>query len=167
MKALLLLALVLIACETPQPPNCPGTKVATFRFLSVDGATTCPFYADGGVPQSSEFNAILAWDPAGTAAALCVQRPFADPALGTHTGDQVVVTSTTVGPAPSSCDTSCKVTIVEEVNGQVLPGGVAEPTNFEGTLKDSFSGSTPDGGTSCGCGLPCEVTYSIDGGVVQ
>jgi hypothetical protein len=164
LKALLLLALALIACETPQPPDCPGTRVAAFHFSRADGGSSCAFYADGGPPQSSDFTAVLAWDPSGTQAALCVQRPYASPALGTHTGDQVAVTSSSEGITPTSCESSCTVTVVEEVSGEVKPGGGAEPTSFVGTLKDRLSGS---GGTSCGCGLPCEVTYPLDGGVVQ
>ncbi len=169
MRAFLLVALALAACETPEPPPCPGTKVATFNFKPVDAAVDagvgpeCTF-GDAGAPKSSAFIATVAWDPNGTAAAVCIQRPYADPYLGTHDGGQVTVQSTSTLDTLVGCDPGCAVTIQEVLDGGIEPPDGGTPTGFSGTLQSTLSGVLADGGaSSCSCGLPCSVTYPLVG----
>jgi hypothetical protein len=159
LRAFLLIAVALAACETPQPPPCPGTKVASFDFTATDAGTSCAF--DGGPPPDSAFSATLAWDPDGTAAAICVQLPYAAPDLGTHAGDQVTVGSSSGGNTVSGCDSDCVVTISEVVDGGVTRDDGGRPTGFSGTLRNDLTGASPDGGTSCSCGLPCWVIWQL------
>ncbi len=132
--------------------------MATFQFESTDAGTTCAF--DGG---TLAFSAALAWDPNGTAAALCIQLPYAAPALGTHVGDQVTVGSTSDGNTVSGCGSDCAVTVREVLDGGVTRDDGGKPTKFSGTLQDDLTGASADGGTSCNCGLPCSVTWTIEG----
>ncbi len=162
MRAFLLLAVAMAACESDRPPPCPGSPVATFSLATalVDGGSSCA--PDAGLSPGSSFTAILAWDPVdGGAAALCIQRPDAQPHLGTHQGDQVQVQHTTsdITIPGCSCPDGGTMTILEVIDGGVLRGDGGMPVGFSGIVQDHVSAAS-----DCGCGLPCTVSYTLDGG---
>jgi len=167
-RSILLAGLALAGCEVysvPSPPTCPGTKVGGFvlALKYSDAGSTCP--PNVGVNPSIQASATLSWQPDG-GAAICLDRSHAVPFLGTHTGDHVLVSNVDPDAPVSGC--TCLVSVVTEIEGDVVrdtDGGFADFTaRWRDTLAPSDGGAvTPDGGV-CGCGLPCQIQYTPDGG---
>jgi hypothetical protein len=179
-----LAALLLAGCEVysgPKPAGCPGAKVATFNFtacIAVGGLTdggpscdgggsTCPFGppAGGAVLNPASFTASLYWDPGGSAAALCIDQPHAEPHLGTHDGDAFDASYLDVGALVTVDGGSCAVNVLETISGEVLRSDGGAVTGLVGELRNDVSlagGESPDGGTA-DCGLPCTIRYRLDG----
>ncbi len=174
----LVVAACLAACQPTRPRECPGTRVASFHFHATVNlaSSTCPFR--GGVrpagsaqvssqPTSLDFGGTLAWDPAGTEAALCLDRPLSVPHLGSHAGDHVVVQVAFDDVEISPC--SCPTHVVESVEGDVTRDAQGAPAGFRGTLRNDVTptqSTLADGGApgDCYCGPPCEIRYDLDGG---
>lgn len=162
-------ALALAGCtvySSPKPVQCGGTKVATLRFSGPITATTCPFATNSGVVHDPVgFTGEVYWDPAGTAAAICIPEPHAEPHIGTHTGYSLSVTNVNIGPVIPGCSTSCLVENTETIAGTLQFQG-AEATGFTGTLTNTVRPSplvAPPTPGDCGCGLPCVITYDLAG----
>jgi len=161
------LAACLAGCQPTRPQECPGTKVASFRFTAEMSAadSTCPFSASQPTPLT--FGGTLSWDPAGGDAALCLDRPRSIPHLGSHAGDHVAVQVGFDGVEISQC--SCPAQLVESVEGDVTRDTQGGVVGFRGTLRNQVTPSQPtlvDGGApgDCYCGPPCEIRYALDGG---
>jgi hypothetical protein len=113
--------------------------------------------------------ATLAFQPDG-GAAICLSRPHAVSFQGARTGDHVLVSN--VDPAAPINVCTCLVVVVNEIEGDVVrdaDGGFVSFTSSRwlSTLSAPDGGAgypaTQDGGV-CGCGLPCQVLYTPDGG---
>jgi len=172
----MLLAAGLLGCEvyssSPAEP-CPGDLVARLSLATppdggpAQAGSTCPFAGDPNqVLQSLVFTAEIRVSADG-GAALCRATPHARQWLGTFQADRLDVSVTDVGGGTPSC--SCALTVLERVAGDLhRDGGV--PVAFAGELTDSVSptdlalldGGSADGGV-CGCSLPCEVRYGLQG----
>lgn len=162
----LLLALVAMAalagCEsTARPAACPGTAVATLKFvgtLDTDGGT-CQAVPDGGI----SFTGTVAYDSSGVAY-LCPDRAEATPLAGQLTGDHLTLAANPVAVTLDAC--GCPLTVTETLVGDVLraDGGAA---GFSGELSDALApadggtGCEPDGGTTCG--VPCTARWQLTG----
>ncbi len=169
-RSILLAGLALAGCEVysvPAPVECPGTTVGRFTLALqyADAGSTCP-----PVVANTAFSvtATLTWQPDG-GAAICLDRPHAVPFLGTHTGDDVLVGN--LDPAATVPPCTCPVVVVNEIDGHVVrnaDGGFADfASRWRSTLAPPDGGATDagqDGGGICGCGLPCQVLYTADGG---
>lgn len=166
MRAVLLaLAASLAACQPTRPRECPGTKVASLRFHSrmEVPASTCPF--SSAQPTPVDFGGTLTWDPAGSDAALCLDRPRSLPHVGSHSGDRVLVQLDFDDVVISPC--SCPTRVVEIVEGEVVRDAHGEAVGFRGTLRNLIAptqqtllGGGPPG--DCYCGPPCEIRYTLD-----
>jgi hypothetical protein len=185
-ELLSLAALLLAGCEVysgPKPAGCPGTKVATFNFTACiadggvlsdggpvcdGGGSTCPFGppAGGAVLNPASFTASLYWDPGGSAAALCIDQPHAEPHLGTHDGDAFDASYQDVGALVTVDGGSCAVNVLETISGEVVRSDGGAVTGLaHGELRNDVSpadGGLPDGGVT-DCGLPCTIRYQLDG----
>lgn len=167
-RSILLAGLALAGCEVysvPDTVECPGTQVGGFvlALQYSDAGSTCPTR----VPVNPPFQvtATLSWQPDG-GAAICLDRRHAVPFLGTHTGDHVLVSHVDPDAPVSGC--SCLVSVVTEIEGDVVrdaDGGYAGFTSRWRDLLDvgSADAGILDGGV-CGCGLPCQILYTPDGG---
>ena len=156
-------AVGLAACQQTLPAICPGTKVASFTFSVDGGVSSCPFAGS----EQLDFSGTLAWDPDGGAAAFCLDRPRSVPHLGSHVGDHVTAQVDFDGVDISSC--SCLSHVVETLEGDVVRDAQSVPVGFLGVLTDAASPSLqfppgPGVAADCGCGLPCAVSYALDGG---
>jgi hypothetical protein len=159
-RPLLFAGLALAGCEVysvPSAAECAGTKVGSFVLaLSYSGAgSTCPSV---GATSAFQVGATLSWQPDG-GAAICLDRPHAVPFLGTHAGDHVLVSNVDPDSPVSGC--SCLVSVVTQVEGDVVRNADGGFADFTGAWLDALA--APDGG-DCGCGLPCQIQYTPDGG---
>ncbi len=157
---------LLVACDGPRPPACPGDAVATLRFSGQpappSSGDACPFAGDGGVT----FTATVAFS--GESAVLCPARPEAQPLGGAHDGDHVIVGAPATSAYVSSC--ACALDVTEVLEGDVVrSGGMA--VGFTGQLRDVIA-PTGGGGASCEpdggipdagprCGVPCQLTWQV------
>ncbi len=159
---LLAIALALAACREPaRAPECPGETVARLRFSAVrKPGSACTFAAS--LVESPSFGALVAFDRDGSGAALCLETPRAVPHLGTHQGDRLAVGVSFAGVPIAGC--SCAADVAESVEGTLLREGEAA-TGFAGTLTDRVAPAASLGPVAgdCGCGLPCEVAYDLEG----
>lgn len=159
----LALAVGLAACQPTRPALCPGTEVASFHFSVDGGVSSCPFAGN----EVLDFAGTLAWDPAGSDAAFCLDRPQSVPHLGSHVGDHVTAQVDFDAVDISAC--ACLAHVVEILEGDVVRDAQSVPIGFEGELRDEAGPSlqSPPGpgvAADCGCGLPCVVRYALDGG---
>jgi hypothetical protein len=160
-RSILLAGLALAGCEVysvPGLPECPGTKVGGFvlALQYSDAGSTCP--PNVKVNPALRVAATLTSQPDG-GAAICLDRPHAVPLLGTRTGDHVLVRSADPDSPVSGC--TCVVSVVTEIEGDVLRDGDGGFVDFTARWRDALA--APDGGV-CGCGLPCLILYTPDGG---
>jgi hypothetical protein len=168
-SAHLFLAILLAGCQlyaTPPVAACPGSQVGAFSFdlsessdSSDGGASRCPFAYNA----TASFNATLVWDPEGSSAALCAQKPHAVPHTGTHDGDHLTVSVVDEGGIVSTSGCSCPVSVVEVIDGVVLrdDGGLA--VGFDGGMLDQLTLAGGGDGGACSCGLPCQIRYRLTG----
>lgn len=166
-RTILLAGLALAGCEVysvPGPVACPGTKVGGLLLgLSYsDAGSTCP----PSIPVNSDFlvAATLSFQGDG-GAAICLDRSHAIPFLGTHVGDHVVVGNVDPDAPVSGC--TCLVTVAREISGDIVRDADGGFAGFTARWRDSLGvpgdAGAQDGG-ACGCGLPCQVLYTPDGG---
>ena len=159
-----LLAAALLACDSPRPQSCAGDRVGTFHLRG--DVVVVP---DAGCPFASppvDFTATLAFG-SETSARLCVERPDAEPLLGTHDGDHVSLSSDAGAANVPSC--ACAVTVTESVVGDVLRDDGGAAIGFAGELTDRMDPT--DAGASCErdagpgalpqCGVPCAVRWQL------
>ena len=166
--ALLLLPLLAAGCnQEPEGFPCPGSPVATFSFSGTLALVSCAAGAPAaGVnalfPATVEFAGTVTSFSSGTAAALCVARPDAEPLTGTGAADAIDVSLETRGALLSGCNALCAVTVHQQVAGTVQrdPGGA--PSGFTGTLVDEQTQDPAVAGASCApCTTPCRATYAL------
>lgn len=167
-RSILLAGLALAGCEVYSVPDvveCPGTKVGGFvlALKYSDAGSTCP---NVGANPAIQVAATLSRQPDG-GAAICLDRRHAVPFLGTQTGDHVLVRNVDPDAPVSGC--GCPVSVVTEIEGDVVrdaDGGYADFVTAQWRdLLDvgSADAGVQDGGV-CGCGLPCQILYTPDGG---
>jgi hypothetical protein len=167
-RSILLAGLALAGCEVysvPSVGDCPGTKVGAF-VLSLklsDAGSTCP--PPVAANPAIQVGATLSWQPDG-GAAICLDRPHAVPFLGTHVGDHVLVRNVDPDVPVGGC--TCPVSVVTEIEGDVVRSADGGFAGLAATWRDSLDGGTADAGGAdggiCGCGLPCQIVYTPDGG---
>jgi hypothetical protein len=118
------------------------------------------------VPQSVQFQATVATDPAGTGAALCKPDKEATPLVGTRSGDVLDVALTSSGAVLEGCDAGCAVVITEVVHGTLANDSTTGALGFRGYLWDHAVAASPS--AACGaCVLPCDAVYLLAGAAVQ
>jgi hypothetical protein len=174
-RSILLAGLALAGCEVysvPAPAECPGTNVGRFDLAlqyAADAGGSLPACPATAVANTAfAVPATLAFQPDG-GAAICLQRAHAVPFYGAHVGDHVRVSN--VDPAAPVNVCTCLVVVVNEIEGDVVRdadgGFVTFTSRWLSTLTAPDGGAgdagTQDGGV-CGCGLPCQVLYTPDGG---
>jgi len=166
-RSILLAGLALAGCEVysvPDPVECPGTKVGGFvlALQYSDAGSTCP---PVGANPALQGAATLSWQPDG-GAAICLDRRHAVPFLGTHTGDHVLVRN--VDPAAPVSRCSCLVSVVTEIEGDIVRDADGGYADFTARWRDVLDVGSADAGVQdggvCGCGLPCQILYTPDGG---
>ena len=167
-NSILLAGLALAGCEVysvPAPVKCPGTAVGLFTFslAYADAGSTCP----PGVAANTVLGGVtatLTFQEDG-GAAICLDRSHAVPFYGSHAGDHVVVSNFDPAAPVNGC--SCNVPVTNTITGDVVraaDGGFVDfASSWLSVLAAPDGGAAQDGGI-CGCGLPCQVLYTPDGG---
>lgn len=153
--------------------ECPGDEVGELTFSGTRVPAGDPSLAgldpDPSLPDCEAevghpdllppFPGTLSSGPSPQAATLC--RAGARPMFGLRTGDRFDVETTTDGAVLRDCG-GCPARLRLVVRGDVLAGGGAPPTGFDGALVEILSAA--DG--PCGaCVLPCAARYALAGGV--
>jgi hypothetical protein len=148
--ALLAAMVLLAACAEDDDPECPGERVAAFRFTgtlvaAADPAAAAldpvPATADCG-PQLGYLEALppmegtLAADPSGNAAALC--RPSGNVMFGQRSGLRFEVETGTTGAILGGCSPSCAAAMRLVITGDVLLDDEGAPRAFEGLLVEEL-----------------------------
>jgi hypothetical protein len=151
-RALLLLALVSIACSGDRTGSCPGELVGTFTLQGTldDARTRCDVeppdqsfdaFVQSTATQIGPFAATLAQSPTDAAtrpAALCTGVPLASPYFGARQPDGTYVLDAPSGAAVlAPCGATCSTTSHELVTG-VLTYVDGRPVSFDGTLQETF-----------------------------
>lgn len=162
--ALFIPLLGLLACGTraTQEP-CPGSVQGTVQVVGqlVEGEACAAAAGVGTIDLAFEVSFT-----ADGGAAVCLQRPLADPLLGTHDGD-VLEVSTPIRPgAATGC--ACEVQIAERITGTIAREG-GTVTGFQGELELELSPA--DGSPTCApadegttCAVPCRVRWTLSPG---
>jgi hypothetical protein len=164
--ALAAAAAALTGCEvysSPSLSSCPGTKVGTFNFQGNLRPSSCAFAANGTVVSPLPFTGTFSVDADG-GACLSIDVPHAKLRLGTHTGNDVVVSYRNVGGTVNPC--TCPVDVIETIQGTVYMGDGGVPTGFDGGMTSLVTPTLPDAGPAadggiCGCGLDCALEYDV------
>ena len=166
MRALLpVLFLALLACETRATQDaCPGDVQGTFRLVGelVDGAACAEV---GGATGTIDLTVAVSFT-GETAAAICLQRPLAEPLVGTRDGDRIAVSAAPASGTARGC--ACTVQLLERIEGTLSrEGGVA--TGLSGDLSAELSPA--DGAPTCApaedgdtCSVPCVVRWTLSTG---
>jgi hypothetical protein len=166
--ALLLLPLLAAGCnQEAEGFPCPGSPVATFTFSGTLTLVSCAAGApaagiNGLFPPTVSVGGTVTSFDSGTAAALCVTRPNAEPLTGTMAADTIDVSLETRGALLSGCNALCAVTVRQQVAGTLQrdPGGA--PSGFTGTLVDEQTQDPTVAGADCApCTTPCRATYAL------
>jgi hypothetical protein len=156
----------LLACGTraTQEP-CPGTVQAVFTLVAqqVEGGDACAS-ATGATGPGGLTAAVTFTGDDG--AAVCLQRPLAEPLAGTRAGDAIQVATPLRNVAASGC--ACTAQLRETITGTVQrDGGVA--VGFSGELSTELVPA--DGAASCApaeeggtCVVPCVVRWTLSAG---
>ncbi len=191
--ALALSGLAALACGSRDVAQCPGNTVAVFRLkgpivyrgdaslaaLDPDVAaelenlpdcTPDPFLPGAiGYPHLlPPFEAKLAADPAGSAAALC--RPNGVVYSGARTGATHYAFEADASPAAPCASSVCAATLRVIVAGNVSVDGGGAPQGFDGVLVEVL---TQQAGACDGClppvpnasppALACAARYALSG----
>ncbi len=172
--AALAAALLSLACQTRAPASCPGTPLATFRFLAVPLAPAVAGDCPAGASDPISFTATLSTESGG-GALLCVQRPEASPLRGSLVGQALSVVGPPVAAPGGLSGCSCPVQVTETVEGDLVAGGEGDGSDagmvgFQGELRNALAAASTggscaaDGGAGGGpCALPCLSRWALTG----
>jgi hypothetical protein len=165
----------LAACQSAGTAPCPGAAAGTFAFAGTRNVAPDPLAP--GVPACGSatgygpaldtiaFTGTIAFEDG--AAWLCTGRRHAIQLVGTRSGAEVEVETTTTGAVLSACGASCEATVTAILRGTVGAAADGTPT-FTGTWIERLAA---DPGakkpSSCGaCTLPCDGRYDVAGTAV-
>jgi len=146
---------------------CPGSPVATLAFkgtlTTVDCAAGAPAAGTNALfPTMVDFSGTVTTYSSGSAAALCVIRPNAEPLTGTRVADAIDVSLETRGALLGACNPLCAVTVRQQVAGALLRDAGGAPSGFTGTLVDEETQDPTVAGADCTpCTTPCRATYAL------
>jgi hypothetical protein len=157
-----LVLLPLLACGTraTQVP-CPGEVQGTFQVVAelVD-AGACADALRATTPLDLTVTVSFTGD---SGAALCLQRPLADPLVGTREGDRIEVSAPVRASSARGC--ACTAQLVEGIAGS-LERADETGVGFSGELRVEVSPA--DGSSSCApsadgdvCAVPCSVRWTL------
>jgi hypothetical protein len=142
---------------------CPGEPQARLVLrATADGDAACAVAA--GFPAPGAVTAVLAFTADG-GAALCPDRPLAEPLRGTRAGDAIAVASPPRAAAAPAC--ACAAVVVERVAGTLVRSAAGAAIGFTGELVNELAPA--DGAASCAppgaapCPLPCSARWRVDG----
>ncbi|HET7755122.1 MAG TPA: hypothetical protein VFK85_14535 [Anaeromyxobacteraceae bacterium] len=164
--SLSILFAALLACETRATPEpCPGVVQGTFQLSGelTEGASCAE--TSGGATGAIDLTVLVSFT-GESGAAVCLQRPLAEPLLGTREGDRIDVSAPARSGAARGC--ACTVQLLERISGTLLrDGGVV--TGFSGELNTQLAPA--DGTSSCAaaaeagaCDVPCNVRWTLSSG---
>jgi hypothetical protein len=161
-----IVAATLLACGTraTQEP-CPGNVQAVLTLVAqqVEGGDACAS-ATGATGPGGLAVAITFTGDDGAAA--CLQRPLAEPLIGTRTGDAIEVATPLRSVTASGC--ACTAQLRETLTGTLQRDGVVT-VGFSGELNTELVPA--DGAASCApaeeggtCVVPCSVRWTLSAG---
>lgn len=167
MRALLpIVVATLLACETRATEEpCPGAVQGAFTLVAqqVEGGEECANAAGATGPGDLAVAVTFTGDDG---AAICLQRPLAEPLAGTRVGDAIEVVAPLRNVTANGC--ACTAQLRETITGTVQrDGGVA--VGFSGELSTELLPA--DGSASCApsqaggsCAVPCNVRWTLSTG---
>jgi hypothetical protein len=159
---------LLAGCEK-QPQTCIGTTAVQFLLQGTldETRTNCDFASKDVPAQTISVAATLAFDPGGSTASLCLDRPEAAPLTGTLADGSVDFQLSPQRNGLAACGSSCTVQIDERVHLDLTQDSTDKVTAIWGTVTDTVDAPLPSNGchpttvTDSQCALPCDVAYSI------
>ena len=169
--AALAAVLVGLGCSSAASSHCPGIDLGGLHLAGARTAASCTAGGpangfDDLYPATLAFDATFAHQAQGDGAALCLNRPGADPFQGTTAagagGDQLDVAADTTGAVLVKCAAGCAVSVRQTISGTLTLDPVTRaPTAFSGTLTEV---ATAEPLSDCApCTLPCGATWALTG----